>query len=93
MTSIPFYEHIPLALTWANEKASTFAITTNWANPDGIESMSRSHSVLGLLARQGIVDCLIEKVNLFYTEQTVWKLNVGKYFDAREKFKQRNDRS
>ena len=41
----------------------------------------------------GLVDCLIEKVNLFYTEQTVWKLNVDKYLDAREKFKQRNDRS
>jgi hypothetical protein len=90
MTSIPFYEHIPLALDWAKDKASNFVITTNWSNPNGIESMSRSHSVLGLLARQGIVDCMVEKVNLFYTDQTVWKLNVEKYFDAREKFKQRN---
>lgn len=91
MTSIPFYEHIPLALEWAKDKALTFVITTNWANPDGIESMSRSHSVLGLLARQGIVDCLIEKMKLFYTDQTVWKLNIDSYFNAREQFKQRHN--
>ena len=91
MTSIPFYDHIPLALEWAKGKASTFVVTTNWASPNGIESMSRSHKVLGLLARQGIVDCLVEKMNLFYTDQTVWKLNIDKYLDARNQFKKRND--
>jgi hypothetical protein len=91
MTSIPFYSHIPLALEWAKDKASTFVVTTNWSNPNGIKSMSKSHNVLGLLARQNIVSCLIEKVNLFYTDQTVWKLNIDTYFTAREQFKQRNN--
>lgn len=90
MTSIPFYAHIPLALDWIDTGIyKKIVITTNWNNPD-IESMSKSHAVLGLLARQGIVDCLVNKVNLFYTDQTVWQLNVDRYFQVRNQFKQRH---
>lgn len=88
MTGIPFYTHIPLANEWCN--SSQLVITTNWNN-SGITSMNKSHNVLGLLARQGIVNCLIKKMNLFYTEQTVWQLNMENYLAARNKFKQRNN--
>ena len=90
MTSIPFYTHIPLAIDWIKPYGDKkLVITTNWNNPE-IASMNKSHNVLGLLARQGIVDCLVEKIDLFYTEQTVWQLNVDKYLAARESFRARN---
>lgn len=89
MTSIPFYTHIPLAIDWV-KRNKRLVITTNWNNPT-IVSMNKSHRVLGLLAKQGIVDCLIEKTELFYTEQTVWQLNTDRYLEARHQFKQRNN--
>jgi hypothetical protein len=91
MTSIPFYYHLPLQLQWAKNKGyESVCITTNWNNPDGIESMSHSHKVMQLLARQGIVECFIDKINLYYTDQTVWKLNVDRYFKVREEFRKRH---
>jgi hypothetical protein len=90
MTSIPFYTHIPLAAEWVNSMNNKrLVITTNWNNPN-IVSMNKSHNVLGLLAKQGIVSCLTEKINLFYTEQTAWQLNIDRYTTARNQFKQRN---
>lgn len=91
MTSIPFYTHIPLAINWTNLLGNKqLVITTNWDNSN-VVSMNKSHKVLGLLAKQGIVDCLIEKTELFYTEQTVWQLNKDRYTEVRNQFKQRNN--
>lgn len=86
MNSIPFFFHIPLQIKWAAElNYERFVITTNWKNQD-IVSMDSSHRVLALLSRQGIVNCLIDKMTLFGTTQTVWELNLEKYFDARNRF-------
>lgn len=91
MASIPFYYHTPLGVEWARAQgASKFVITTNWSNPDGIASMSKSHRVFQLLARQQLVSCLEERVMLFETEQSIWELNLKNYFLAREGFKTRN---
>jgi hypothetical protein len=92
MTSIPFYYHLPLQLEWARSKGyKDICITTNWNNPDGITSMNHSHKVLQLLERQGIVESLIDKIHLFHTDQTVWRVNIENYFIARNKFKERNE--
>jgi hypothetical protein len=80
-----------LQLEWARSKGyKDICITTNWNNPDGITSMNHSHKVLQLLERQGIVESLIDKIHLFHTDQTVWRVNIENYFIARNKFKERN---
>lgn len=89
MSSIPFFSHIPLQVEWA-KGFTKHVVTTNWSNPDGIVSMGHSHRVFQLLNRQGLVSCLIEKINLFYTDQSVWQINLEKYFKARTEFKDRN---
>ena len=91
LTSIPFYSHIPLQIKWGLTKGyNSFCITTNWNNPDGIDSMSHSHRVFQYLERQGLVDCLIERVNLYSVDQTVWKLNIDRYLEVREQFRKRH---
>ena len=92
MSSLPFYYHVPLEIEWAkSSNAKKFVVTTNWSNPDGIASMSKSHRVFQLLEKQGLVSCLEEKVILFDTEQSVWDLNLEAYFTAREGFRSRNE--
>jgi len=91
MNSIPFFFHLPRQITWASmEGYDDIVITTNWSNPDGIKSMSKSHSIFKLLERQGIVECVVEKMELFYTDQSVWKLNISKYKQARDEYGQRH---
>lgn len=87
MGSIPFYDHLPLQIAWAKKDV---VVTTNWDNPDGIVSMSGSHRVFKLLERQGLVSCIKEKVNLFNTDQSVWKINIDAYLTAREGYRIRN---
>jgi hypothetical protein len=65
-------------------------VTTNWDNPDGIESMSGSHRVFKLLEKQGLVSCVKEKIVLFNTDQSVWKININAYLAAREGYRIRN---
>lgn len=91
MTSLPFYYHLPLQIKWARQQgANKFVVTTNWSNPDGIKSMSKSHRVFQLLERQGMVSCLVNRMTLFNTEQSVWEINLEHYFLAREGFRARN---
>jgi hypothetical protein len=92
MASLPFYYHVPLGVEWGKKfNATKFVVTTNWSNPDGITSMSKSHRVFQLLEKQGLVSCLEENISLFNTEQSVWNLNLEKYFIARDGFKNRNE--
>lgn len=91
MTSIPFFYHLPLQIEHAKAVGyKRFMITTNWDNIDGISSMTKSHRVLGLLARQGLVKPVVEKMLLYYTEQAVWEIDLDVYYDLREKFKNRH---
>ena len=91
MSSIPFFFHLPKQISWAESAGyDKVVVTTNWNNPDGIESMSRSHAVFKLLEKQGLVSCLINKINLFNTEQSVWLLNKEKYSKTREDYEQRH---
>ena len=47
--------------------------------------MSRTHRVMSLLAKKGIVDLHIEEIMLYYTRQSVWKLNKEQYLEARHR--------
>lgn len=91
MSALPFFYHVPLQIAWAKKQEfSKFVITTNWDNPDGIKSMNKSHRVFKLLARQGLVDCEIEKIHLWHTDQSVWKLNINSYEILRSEFEFRH---
>jgi hypothetical protein len=91
MTSTGFFYHVLPQIEWARAHGGDqFVITTNWANPE-IPSMEKSHRIFKLLERQGLVTCLIEKINLFNTDQTVWQLNVDKYTELRTEFAVRNN--
>jgi hypothetical protein len=91
MTSIPFFYHLPHQVTWARSKGyEKFCITTNWNNPDGITSMGHSHKVMQLLEKQGLVRCLIDKLHLYHTDQTVWEVNIAKYTEIRNQFRDRH---
>ncbi len=86
MNSIPFFYHLPRQIDWAKRVyRDTFVVTTNYQNAE-IQSMSKSHRVFQSLAKQGIVDQLIEKMNLFYTDQAVWKINEEVYFKHRSEY-------
>lgn len=90
MNSIPFLYHMPKQIDWAKEQGyDNFVITTNIDNTN-IPSMNKSHSVLNSLSRQGLVECIVDKKTLFYSEQSVWKLNVEKINKIRTEFKTRH---
>lgn len=91
MTSIPFLYHMPRQIEWAKGQGYTnFVITTNIDN-ENIPSMNKSHRVLTSLSKQGMVECIIENKTLFYSEQSVWKLNLEKINQARTEFKTRHN--
>jgi len=90
MNSIPFLYHMPRQIDWAKEQGyDNFVITTNIDNAN-IPSMNKSHSVLTSLSRQGLVECIVDKTTLFYSEQSVWKINVEKINKIRTEFKTRH---
>lgn len=91
MSSIPFFDHLPLQIAWAAAKGhNDIVVTTNWSNPDNIESMNRSHRVFHSLEKQNIVTCMHRKINIFNTEQSVWKINREQYSQARAEFRDRH---
>jgi hypothetical protein len=81
--SWPFYAHLPLQIEWARWQGSDkIYITTNVTN-DESGRMNRVHKSFVPLEKAGVVThCGIEEV--FYTQQSVWQLNVDRYFEVRE---------
>jgi hypothetical protein len=61
-------------------------ITTNIYHEHSNGKSARNHKLMGLLARQGILDKHTD-MTLYYTEQTVWKLNVKEYTRRRNSLK------
>jgi len=90
MTSTGFFYHVLPQVAWAQAHGGKkFVITTNWVNSE-IKSMEKSHRTFKLLERQGLVSCLIDRIELFNTTQTVWQLNLDKYNQLRQEFIERN---
>jgi hypothetical protein len=86
MNSIPFFYHVPNQISWGKQvNSDTFVVTTNYQNSE-IKSMSKSHRVFYGLAKQNIVSQLVERLDLFYTEQAVWQINEDEYFKHRFKY-------
>lgn len=70
-----FIEHCP-----TNE----LYITTNISHEHSNGKAARNHRLMGLLAKQGILDKHSDMM-LYYTHQTVWKLNIEEYTKRRER--------
>jgi len=78
--SIPFYDHIIPQMDHCPSQ-SDFVITTNMIN-DSSGHMHRTHRVMQLLAKQGLVTLLRNEI-LYNTIQSVWTLNVDCYLEKR----------
>lgn len=87
MNSIPFREHVPLAIEWGKSLGyNRFFITThNWhGNPANLyrgpsKTQNRTNKVMKLLCKMKVVnncgDHFIRNYN-----QTIWELNQDEYF-------------
>lgn len=75
-------EFIPLMIKWCS--SNELYITTNINHDHSNGKASRNHRLMGLLAKQGILDNCGDIV-LNNTEQTLWKLNISEYTERRNK--------
>ena len=82
--SITQREFIPLMIKWI--PSDELYITTNIDHEHSNGKAARNHRLMGLLAKQGILDnhgdMFLNSVN-----QTVWKLNIDEYTRRRERIK------
>lgn len=81
MNSIPFRDILPYQIKAYPDK--DLYITTNVSH-DASGKMNRTHKAMKLLDKVGIVS-YTSTIELYYTEQSIWKLNVGRYNEVRSK--------
>jgi len=82
MNSIPFRDHLPLAIEKFSEKQ--LYITSNVTH-DASGKMNMIHQVMQKLRSHGILTLTVESMELFYTEQSVWRVNKDTYLNVRSK--------
>lgn len=77
------YAHLPMQIEWAKWQGNNnIYITTNVYN-DASGTMNRMHKSFNALEKSGVVEyCGDEEI--FYTQQSVWKVNIEKYFEVRK---------
>ena len=84
--SITQREMIPKFINWC--PTNNIYITTNIDHEHSNGKSTRNHRLMGLLAKQKILDKHSDIV-LYYTEQTVWRLNIEEYSARRSRLKGR----
>jgi len=77
--TITWRDFIPVFIDYC--PTDNLYITTNISNEHSGKAL-RNHKLMGLLAKQGILDKVSDTI-LYYTEQTIWKLNVQEYVKRR----------
>ena len=80
MQSWGIYEHLPLHIEFANGKP--LYITTN-INKDNSGRMNRIHKSFTAMEKGGMVSYQGDE-QIFNAMQSVWKLNVDRYFEIRK---------
>lgn len=75
-------EFIPLFIDWC--PSDNLYMTTNLYNDHSNGKAARNHRLMGLLAKQGILEDKGE-IELYYTKQNLWKLNIQEYKKRRER--------
>lgn len=81
MQSWGIYDHLPLQIEFA--KGKPLYITTN-IDKDNSGRMNRIHKSFTAMAKGGMVD-YIDDEKIFNALQSVWKLNVNRYFEIRNR--------
>lgn len=81
MQSWGIYDHLPLQIDYAAGKP--IYITTNISN-DASGRMNRIHKSFSIMEKGGMVEYLGDE-NIYYTMQSIWKLNIDKYFQIRKR--------
>lgn len=61
-------------------------LTTNIDNEHSNGKASRNHRLMTLLGKQGILEDK-GNINLYYTNQNLWKLDIDEYLKRRERIK------
>lgn len=88
MNSAPFSLLLPKQIEWGLvNNYKQFYITTSHGSHDASGHMYRTHRALELLAKQGIVD-YVRTEEYYYTPQTLWSVNLDRYWQAWKVFKQ-----
>ena len=82
MNSVPFRDILPYQIDKYID--NDLYITTN-IHKDNSGKMHRTHKVMQLLFKKGIVDLYIEDMIIYNTNQSVWKLNKDRYFEIRNR--------
>ncbi|MBA10478.1 MAG: hypothetical protein CMC73_04665 [Flavobacteriaceae bacterium] len=80
MQSWGIYDHLPLQIKFAAGKP--LYITTN-VTTDNSGRMNRIHKSFTAMAKGGMVDYIGDE-QIFNAMQSVWKLNVDRYFEIRK---------
>lgn len=81
MQSYCISEQLPYQIEFAGGHA--LYITTNVSN-DASGKMNRIHRSFSVMANGGMVD-YIGDAEIFYTQQSIWRLNVDRYFEIRKR--------
>jgi len=81
MNSLPFSILLPYQILYGlKNKCDEFRVTTN-TGIDALPKMQRTHKVLQLLEKQGLVSFIKEQM-FFNKLQYVWSLNLKNYYKA-----------
>jgi hypothetical protein len=82
MNSLPFSVLLPLQINQGlKEGVKNFYITTSNSNHDASGKMQRTHRVLQLLERLGLVTHAGDEI-VYSTSQSKWEINLDRYLEA-----------
>jgi len=82
MNSVPFRDILPYQIERYADK--DLFITTN-IYKDNSGKMYKTHKVMHLLSKKGMVDLFVKDAIIYNTNQSVWRLNKEKYHEVRHR--------
>lgn len=83
MQSWGIYAHLPLQIEFA--MGDPVYITTNVSN-DASGRMNRIHKSFSIMEKYGQIVEYCGDEEIFYTQQSVWKVNIENYFNIRKRY-------
>lgn len=83
MHSWAIYDHLPLQIEFSNGKP--LYITTNIEN-DASGKMNRVHRSFFIMSKGNMVEYIGDE-EIFYARQSIWKLNVDRYYEIKSIYK------
>lgn len=89
MNSASFSIILPEQLKYGLENGFKEFVITTTPYSDASGRMHKTHRAMELISQNNIVEYLGDK-EYFYVRQSIWKINLSKYFEALIKFKQNN---